>query len=201
MPIEPNHGPRCLCTCGKSFPSPWPWAKMLMMASPRHLISLPFHITLPLRQIFLWHDSQVIQMVGVNSLSILYHYSFSLCIILCSHLSFVQLSLLNLLIFFNSNSFFSNWSRSCCFFFLLWMGIKGGFLYLYILLRPLQNLSKTEAASNESKKLHKSGSLSQVCSEVASGARSKVETSFLLFCNRCRCWNSFWDFKGPASDW
>ncbi|XP_027209700.1 myb-like protein X isoform X3 [Penaeus vannamei] len=37
----------------------------------------------------------------------------------------------------------------------------------------LQNLSKTEAASNESKKLHKSGSLSQVCSEVASGARSK----------------------------
>lgn len=131
MPIEPNHGPRCLCTCGKSFPSPWPWAKMLMMASPRHLISLPFHITLPLRQIFLWHDSQVIQMVGVNSLSVLYHYSFSLCIILCSHLSFVQLSLLNLLIFFNSNSFFSNWSRSCFFFCLLWRGIKGGYLPLH----------------------------------------------------------------------
>ncbi|KAG0724456.1 hypothetical protein GWK47_005116 [Chionoecetes opilio] len=37
----------------------------------------------------------------------------------------------------------------------------------------LQNLSKTEAASSESKKLHKSGSLSHVCSEVTSGARSK----------------------------
>ncbi|XP_053642790.2 uncharacterized protein [Cherax quadricarinatus] len=37
----------------------------------------------------------------------------------------------------------------------------------------LQNLNKTEAASNDSKKLHKSGSLSQVCSEVAGGARSK----------------------------
>lgn len=44
-----------------------------------------------------------------------------------------------------------------------------------------QNLSKTEAASNESKKLHKSGSLSQVCSEVASGARSKVKKYILLF--------------------
>ncbi|XP_045110636.1 uncharacterized protein LOC123504292 [Portunus trituberculatus] len=37
----------------------------------------------------------------------------------------------------------------------------------------LQNLSKTEAASSDSKKLHKSGSLSHVCSEVNSGARSK----------------------------
>lgn len=43
-----------------------------------------------------------------------------------------------------------------------------------------QNLSKTEAASNESKKLHKSGSLSQVCSEVASGARSKVRKHFVF---------------------
>lgn len=78
------------------------------------------------------------------------------------------------------------------------MGIKGDVLYFYILLIALQNLSKTEAASNESKKLHKSGSLSQVCSEVASGARSKVNTSVLLFCDRCWCWNSFQDFKGPA---
>ena len=43
----------------------------------------------------------------------------------------------------------------------------------------VQNLSKTEAASSDSKKLHKSGSLSHVCSEVNSGARSKVR---LLSC-------------------
>ncbi|KAK3858203.1 hypothetical protein Pcinc_034851 [Petrolisthes cinctipes] len=37
----------------------------------------------------------------------------------------------------------------------------------------LQNLSKSEGGPGESKKLHKSGSLSQVCSEPNSGARSK----------------------------
>lgn len=67
--------------------------------------------------------------------------------------------------------------------FLITKGVPSCFEVPFI---PLQNLSKTEAASNESKKLHKSGSLSQVCSEVASGARSKVESfcfSLIVFCN------------------
>lgn len=37
MPNESTHLPRGLCTLGKTFPSPWPSAEVLMVASSCHL--------------------------------------------------------------------------------------------------------------------------------------------------------------------
>lgn len=68
---ESNHHPRCLCTCGDSFPLPWPSAETLTMVSSCHDHSQIFsrrhvHVTCSSSKSFSWCDGHIIRIVGVE---------------------------------------------------------------------------------------------------------------------------------------